>query len=54
VNEIKRILKPGGQAYLSLGAFPPFGLVDRAEWDRILEGFRVEQSGVRWALVRVV
>jgi ubiquinone/menaquinone biosynthesis C-methylase UbiE len=54
VNEIKRIMKPSGQAYLSLGAFPPFGLVDRTEWDKILEGFRIEQRGVRWALVKVV
>jgi ubiquinone/menaquinone biosynthesis C-methylase UbiE len=54
VNEIKRILKPGGQAYLSLGASPPLGFVDRAEWEKILEGFRVERSGVRWAIVRVL
>jgi ubiquinone/menaquinone biosynthesis C-methylase UbiE len=54
VNEIKRILKPGGQAYLSLGAPPPLGFVDRAEWEKILEGFRVERSGVRWAIVRVL
>ncbi|MFC2043110.1 class I SAM-dependent methyltransferase [Chloroflexota bacterium] len=54
VNEIKRILKPGGQAYISLGAPPPFGLVDEVEWDKILEGFRVERGGIYkelWALV---
>ena len=54
VNEIKRILKPGGQAYISLGARPPFGLVDEAEWDKILEGFRVVRGGIfkeLWAVV---
>jgi len=45
VNEIKRILKPTGHAYLSLGGFPPFGFVDRAEWETILEGFTVERRG---------
>lgn len=43
-----------GRAYLSLGAAPPWGYVDRAEWSRILEGFRVDEGGVyekRWALV---
>jgi ubiquinone/menaquinone biosynthesis C-methylase UbiE len=54
VNEIKRILKPAGQAYLSLGASPPLGFVNRTEWEKILEGFRVERSGVRWAIVRVL
>ena len=54
VNEIKRILKPTGQAYLSLGAHPPFGFVDRAEWEQILEGFVVERRGgflQKWAAV---
>jgi ubiquinone/menaquinone biosynthesis C-methylase UbiE len=54
VAEIKRVLKPRGRAYLSLGAAPPWGYVDRAEWSQILEGFRVEEGGVyekRWALV---
>jgi SAM-dependent methyltransferase len=54
VNEIKRILKGEGQAYLSLGAGPPFGYVDQAEWDNILEGFKIEQGGSykeKWALV---
>ena len=46
VNEIKRILKPKGQAYLSLGAGRPFGFVDQAEWENILEGFKVEQGVV--------
>jgi len=56
VNEIKRILKRGGQVYLSLGAGPPFGYVDQAEWDNILEGFKIEQGGSykkKWALVSV-
>jgi len=54
VKKIKRILKPTGQAYLSLGGYPPFGFVDRAEWEKILEGFRVERRGgflQKWALV---
>ncbi len=54
VSEIKRILKEKGQAYLSLGAGPPFGFVDEAEWDKILGGFRVEQGGSykeKWAVV---
>jgi len=54
VNEIKRILKPTGQAYISLGAPPPFGLVDQAEWAKILEGFKVERGGSwqeKWVVV---
>jgi ubiquinone/menaquinone biosynthesis C-methylase UbiE len=54
VAEIKRILKPTGQAYLSLGAAPPWGYVDRAEWSQILEGFHVDEGGAyeeRWAIV---
>ena len=57
VNEIKRILKPDGQAYLSLGFPPPLGFVNRAEWEKILEGFRVERSGgyiQKWALVKIL
>jgi ubiquinone/menaquinone biosynthesis C-methylase UbiE len=57
VSEIKRILKPNGQAYLSLGGSPPLGFVNRAEWEKILEGFRVKRRGrflfgfQKWALV---
>ena len=54
VNEIKRILKLSGQAYLSLGAHPPLGFVDRAEWEKILEGFIVKRRGgflQKWAVV---
>jgi ubiquinone/menaquinone biosynthesis C-methylase UbiE len=54
VAEIRRILKPTGQAYLSLGAAPPWGYVDRAEWSQILEGFHVDEGGAyeeRWAIV---
>lgn len=54
VNEMKRILKSEGKAYLSLGAGPPLGFVDQAEWEKILEGFRVEQGGSfkeKWAVV---
>ena len=55
VNEMKRILKPSGLAYLSVaGGF--YSYVDRAEWEKILEGFRVERRGDpmmadRWAVV---
>lgn len=55
VSEIKRILNPKGLAYLSLGMPPPFGHVNRAEWERILEEFKVERRNdglrVKWALV---
>jgi len=54
VNEIKRILKSTGQAYVSLGFPPPLGFVDQAEWEKILEGFRVERGGSfveKWAVV---
>jgi ubiquinone/menaquinone biosynthesis C-methylase UbiE len=54
VNKIKRIMKPSGKAYLSLGMPPPFGHVNRVEWEKILEGFRVERRGgflQKWALV---
>ena len=54
VNEIKRILKSSGQAYLSLGAGPPLGFVNQAEWEKILEGFKVERGGSfkeKWAVV---
>jgi hypothetical protein len=54
VNEMKRILKSEGKAYLSLGAGPPLGFVNQSEWEEILEGFRVEQGGSfkeKWAVV---
>ena len=54
VSEMKRILKSNGQAYLSLGFPPPLGLVDKAEWEKILEGFKVERRGgsiEKWATV---
>ena len=54
VSEIRRILKTTGQAYLSLGAGPPWGFVDQAEWEKILEEFKVEQGGSykeKWAVV---
>jgi ubiquinone/menaquinone biosynthesis C-methylase UbiE len=57
VNEIRRILKPTGLAYLSV-ARGPWSYVSRAEWERILEGFRVKRRGDgfpaiadRWAVV---
>jgi hypothetical protein len=54
VKEIKRILKPEGQAYFSLGSPPPLGYVDRTEWKQVLDGFTVERTGgflQKWALV---
>ncbi len=54
VSEVIRILKPTGRAYLSLGAAPPYGYVDRAEWEAMLAGFKVEHGGrfeEKWALV---
>ena len=58
VNEMRRILKPRGLAYLSV-ARGLHSYVDQAEWERILEGFRVERRGGdgfpaiadRWAVV---
>ena len=54
MGEIKRILKPEGQAYLSLGAGPPFGLVDREEWEEILKEFNILDGGSfreKWVIV---
>ena len=54
VNEMKRVLRPNGQIYMSLGAGPPFGYVDKAEWEKILEGFTVQRGGSyreKWAVV---
>ena len=56
VSEVKRILKPGGKAFLS-AAKGSISYVDEAEWEEILAGFIVEQrnheseSGDRWAVV---
>ncbi len=54
IDEIKRILKPFGHAYLSLGATPPYGYVDQIEWENILEKFTIDEGGAfkdRWAIV---
>ncbi len=54
VKEMKRILKPDGRIYLSLGAPAPLGYVNKMEWEKILEGFQVEGRGgafEKWALV---
>ncbi len=45
VKEMKRILKPNGQAYISLGGGPPWGYVDKAEWENIMAGFKIEKEG---------
>jgi ubiquinone/menaquinone biosynthesis C-methylase UbiE len=56
VNEMKRVLEPGGKAYLSV-AKGYYSYMGKVEWERILEGFRVEGRGDgsllgdRWALV---
>ena len=54
VNEIKRMLKSTGQAYISLGFPPPLGFVDQAEWEKMLAGFRVERGGSFKELFAVV
>lgn len=57
LSEIKRVLKLTGFAFLSLGAAPPMGYVDEAEWYAILEGFNLIQGGnfkEKWALVALV
>lgn len=54
LDEIKRILKLSGKAYLSLGMAPPFGYVGQAEWESIMQGFTVERGGSfkeMWAIV---
>ena len=54
VSEIKRIIKPKGHAYLSIGSPPPFGFVDEAEWQDILEEFKLVSGGSYkelWAVV---
>jgi len=56
VNEIKRILKPSGKAYLSLGFYPPLGFMGKEEWSKMLKGFKVEQrdgSSDMWAVVSI-
>jgi len=58
VNEMRRILKPTGRAYVS-AARGFYSYMGKEEWEKILEGFRVEQRGGdgflaisdRWALV---
>ena len=57
VNEMRRILKPEGLAYLSV-ATGPWSYVGHAEWEKILERFRVDRRGGgslvitdRWAVV---
>ncbi len=56
VSEMKRILKPGGKAYLVAGrGYPSY--MDDAAWEKILAGFSVEERncppyhGDYWAKV---
>ena len=55
VDEIERIVKSTGHAYISLGGVSPFfGFVGRKEWRQILGQFIVDQKGgliQLWALV---
>jgi ubiquinone/menaquinone biosynthesis C-methylase UbiE len=54
VKEMKRILKPNGKAYISLGAPHPPGYMSGAEWEQTLAGFRVKKRGgsfEKWAVV---
>ena len=56
VKEMKRVLKTDGQIYISLGGGPPFGYVDKAEMEKILEGFTIKRGGSykeMWAVVSV-
>jgi len=56
VTEIKRILRPDGKAFLK-AAKGRISYMDKAEWEAILEGFKVERRNYesfmedRWALV---
>jgi ubiquinone/menaquinone biosynthesis C-methylase UbiE len=60
VNEIRRILKPSGLAYLAAGK-SSCSYVTQADWEKILEGFKVQRRGgdgssfpahgMRWAVV---
>ena len=56
IDEIRRILKPNGKAFLK-AAKGIMSYVDKAEWEDILEGFTVERRNHesfaedRWALV---
>ena len=38
------LLKPSGQANLKV-ARGPWSCVEKAEWEKILEGFKIEQKG---------
>jgi ubiquinone/menaquinone biosynthesis C-methylase UbiE len=57
INEMRRILKPKGRAYISV-ARGPWSYVDLPAWEKILESFKVERRhdgsigfGERWAIV---
>lgn len=56
-SEIRRILKPGGKAFIKTTR-GSMSYVDDAEWETILEGYQVEERNHpsrfedRWALVR--
>ena len=56
IEEMKRILKPNGLMYLAVSR-GPWSYVEKDEWEKILEEFKVEQKsdgypgGDRWAVV---
>jgi ubiquinone/menaquinone biosynthesis C-methylase UbiE len=56
ISEIKRIMKPTGKAFLKV-VKGSMSYVDKEEWEKILEGFKVERRNNgsflkgRWALV---
>ncbi len=58
VTEMKRILKPTGRAYLSAALGKVLGIwssnIDRADWEKILEGFKIARRGTDWAVVSIV
>ena len=54
ISEIERITKPTGSIFISLGATPPMGYVDEAEWNATIERFNLIKGGnfkEKWALV---
>jgi ubiquinone/menaquinone biosynthesis C-methylase UbiE len=45
VSEMKRILKPTGYAYISLGSGPTLGFVDENEWEELKTKFNLLLGG---------
>jgi len=54
VSEIRRTINPTGKIFLSLGATPPLGYMDEAEWNATIKRFNLIKGGnfqEKWALV---